>query len=624
MNRKITYLLLLLLPAICCPSCQKSGESGDPVGKEVIFTANRTRATESFSYENITIVAPGYGTNAAWQRLPYRAVDGQLIPSTADRIRWSSKNMVFAAWSSPEGVDIDEGTVDFSKDLDMLIGAQKADVQYTQGAAVPVSLDFRHLVGKLSITVIDRQRLPGEDAARQVSVVFPAIPRTGFITTQLTDLPRVTNGASGEELRVQLTGSGDEDRGTVYLPPLTEDQLKMYGTFNIRVNTTDYVGTLNDMDTDGIGAGDHIHVTFLINDDHTAVLQAITVAPWDSYPTNYYSRPSPGIWAVDDLRILSRLVNGEGEVVEKMRLEDFYAMEGEKRVIRLYTDIAFENGDGFRPMGTDSRPFSDLVFDGNGYTISGLDFSDTGSDHVELFGVVEDATILDVRLNDIYMEGRDCVGGLVGMTRGVTNLDHCLVSGGRVLGGDNVGGLVGRAASGTVIRNCGVNIGTASGASRLGGFVGDNAGDVKNCYSIASSGISSNEVDIGGFVGRNTAGGRIDNCYSSARFTNSATDFCGALAGSDLSENRVTRCRWNSSAIDNLLCFKAVGNNASLSPDGIENSGRFGAEYDNDSSRNLCDYLNGNIADDPLCSRWIALYGVELPLLRWDTAINAN
>ncbi|MBQ7397417.1 MAG: leucine-rich repeat domain-containing protein, partial [Clostridia bacterium] len=159
------------------------------------------------------------------------------------------------------------------------------------------------------------------------------------------------------------------------------------------------------------------------------------------------------------------------------------------------------------PIGNSSNRYSG-TFNGNGKTVSGLYFNDSGEDYVGLFGYVgTNGKVQNVGVIDSYFRGYGNVGGVVGRNYGtVTN---CFNSSDLMGSNLSIGGVVGR-NDGTVA-NC-YNSGSVTGGndtSWLGGVVGCNNGTVTGCYN---TGAVHGKEDVGGVVGENS--GTVQNCYN--------------------------------------------------------------------------------------------------------------
>ena len=159
------------------------------------------------------------------------------------------------------------------------------------------------------------------------------------------------------------------------------------------------------------------------------------------------------------------------------------------------------------PIGTAANGYKG-TFNGNGKTVSGLYFNDSGEDYVALFGYVgTNGKVQNVGVIDSYFRGYGNVGGVVGRNGGtVTN---CFNSSDLMGSNLSIGGVVGR-NDGTVA-NC-YNSGSVTGGndtSWLGGVAGCNHGTVTGCYN---TGAVHGQEDVGGVVGENS--GTVQNCYN--------------------------------------------------------------------------------------------------------------
>ena len=174
-------------------------------------------------------------------------------------------------------------------------------------------------------------------------------------------------------------------------------------------------------------------------------------------------------------------------------------------------DDYWNGGDGWEPIGWDSRGFSrffNTTFEGNEHTLSNL-FT-TGRGYSGLFsaiglgGIVDDLTLADVNVT-----GTDAAGALVGENRGLLS---GIQSSGQVSGELHVGGLVGlnlrlvylahSSAAVTGMRpplppGTGIVI-TFGPSAATGGLVGYNTGFV--VYSYATGPVTSDR-SAGGLVG---------------------------------------------------------------------------------------------------------------------------
>lgn len=108
-----------------------------------------------------------------------------------------------------------------------------------------------------------------------------------------------------------------------------------------------------------------------------------------------------------DLAVLSELVAG-GETFAG-------------KIIKLTSNLSFTTADGvFTPIGTEASPFKG-IFDGQNYTISGLDFGDTNTQKgIGLFGYLENATVKNLTVSHTVVKGFSYVGVIAGKAENTT------------------------------------------------------------------------------------------------------------------------------------------------------------------------------------------------------------
>lgn len=172
-------------------------------------------------------------------------------------------------------------------------------------------------------------------------------------------------------------------------------------------------------------------------------------------------------------------------------LDDGSAKGGEK--FRVWTPMGYwrSNEDNMAACG---------IFDGCGYTISGLYFQDSQQDYVGLFGYAGGLTIQNLNIDDSYFRGAFYVGGFVG--------------------GDYAW-----------IYDCTMD-GIVSGFSNVGGFAGKNSLAVESCVNMAR--IQGIDSSIGGIVGEIESRDRetvnILECRNLGE-VNSIGSYVGGIAG---------------------------------------------------------------------------------------------
>lgn len=221
--------------------------------------------------------------------------------------------------------------------------------------------------------------------------------------------------------------------------------------------------------------------------------------------------------------------------------------------IKTDDDGNVTNGSSFkawRPMGMadENGEFTGHykgIFDGNGYSISGLyvnrdeataDVNSRFKSSIGLFGY-HDGVTKNLGILDSYMRGNYCIGGICGYNDGGT-IQNCY-SAATVCGDSYIGGICGRSRSNSIIENC-YNAGYVYGATRsIGGICGDNYSTIESCYNI---GIIEGNFMVGGIVGVSSGSGNtiwIKDCYNRGNVIGDTKDIggIGGYIGSSLVEN---------------------------------------------------------------------------------------
>ena len=221
--------------------------------------------------------------------------------------------------------------------------------------------------------------------------------------------------------------------------------------------------------------------------------------------------------------------------------------------IKTDDDGNVTNGSSFkawRPMGMadENGEFTGHykgIFDGNGYSISGLyvnrdeataDVNSRFKSSIGLFGY-HDGVTKNLGILDSYMRGNYCIGGICGYNDGGT-IQNCY-SAATVCGDSYIGGICGRSRSNSIIENC-YNAGYVYGATRsIGGICGDNYSTIESCYNI---GIIEGNFMVGGIVGVSSGLGNtiwIKDCYNRGNVIGDTIDIggIGGYIGSGLVEN---------------------------------------------------------------------------------------
>jgi len=187
------------------------------------------------------------------------------------------------------------------------------------------------------------------------------------------------------------------------------------------------------------------------------------------------------------------------------------------------------------PIGTVNDPFTG-VYDGDDHTITGLIIDTPNSDYVGLFGVVDDALLIRIRLEDVDIIGDDYVGGIVGHLKGNGSGGGILFShvAGKVVGDDYVGGMAGRAegldlnSEGVAILWSSAAVEVNGGGEYVGGLVGA-AGYMSILGSSATGEVTGDDYGTGGLVGSLFNGAFIGNSYATGQVN--GDEHTGGLVG---------------------------------------------------------------------------------------------
>ena len=168
----------------------------------------------------------------------------------------------------------------------------------------------------------------------------------------------------------------------------------------------------------------------------------LTLGGADGLETNPW--PIYNVWQLQ--AIAGKTVSAEGEI------SDSDSLFGANRLgahYRLTLDIdatptrAWDNGDGFSPIGDNGNPFTGN-FDGNGKAVKGI-YIDRALDQIGIFAVAEGARIVSLGVADGRIGGNVSVaaGGIVGEARSVEIIDSWFSGRIETAGNGAIGGLAG-------------------------------------------------------------------------------------------------------------------------------------------------------------------------------------
>lgn len=342
--------------------------------------------------------------------------------------------------------------------------------------------------------------------------------------------------STGEEKIIKITSDPvsdgivsaykDSKTGLIYITPLKNG--KSYIRYVINDNVFQYYpnvpGDATEFST--------LNLKYVTNDHITAkgTIEINTSNIEHNYDENGFCKScgayqpaylnSDGVYEISNagqLYWFASLVNGDRTHA------DFESQNGAANAI-LVKDIVVNDGDisklasaqsnslrKWSPIGTSDNSYTGQ-FDGQGHTISGIYFSDSTADNVGLFGYTRGgADIYNVGIVNSYIEGKNCVGGILGRNNNSgVNVQRCF-SEATVIGNEGVGGIEGSTYGGKII-NC-YNAGSVIGSKFVGSIRGRNtnsSGAMDNCFNVGEV-IGRGTDNIGGI--RGDGNGTISNCY---------------------------------------------------------------------------------------------------------------
>lgn len=270
------------------------------------------------------------------------------------------------------------------------------------------------------------------------------------------------------------------------------------------------------------------------------------------------------------------------------------ADSGAKFYAELTDDIDL-GGNPFTPIGKDFHEFSG-VFDGKGYTISGLKVTDVAD--AGLFGTAKDATIRNVVVRG-NVTGTDNAAGILAKAKTTAcTIENCgneAVVNVIKSGGGYAGGIVGTAVTTVTITECcnsGAIVSDGNGYSRAAGIAGYLSGSgtitVTDCYN------TGNVTSSGYAAGVHAATASISKCYTTGQIQGGSNSKTGAFTTG--SYDTLTNCYYLTGSIPEGA---KVGNSEALTLSAMQSAllGKLGTE------------------------NWKSVRGVNnsLPVLKWQS-----
>ncbi|MBB6671878.1 Ig-like domain-containing protein [Cohnella nanjingensis] len=272
----------------------------------------------------------------------------------------------------------------------------------------------------------------------------------------------------------------------------------------------------------------------------------------------------------------------------------------------------------WKPFGKRGAEFTGS-FDGNGYTITGLKVNKPSDQYVGFFGRIKDATLKNIVLTNVSVNGSGYTGGLAGATENST-IENCSVSGNVSSTDKVVGGLVGY-NGGKIVGS--FSTGTVTGNHHVGGLVGELHTDpdigpasIESSYSLSdvSSSLNTDGNYIGGLVGSSLQG-TVKTSYAAGRVTGNL-DTSGGLFGTGGSKlgyrDTFVNNVWNKESTGQA---KGIGSPYEGGPDPAGNKGLTSAEMRQTAGYPGWDFKNEWIlsedADHPILRKQLATMKVQ-------------
>ena len=222
---------------------------------------------------------------------------------------------------------------------------------------------------------------------------------------------------------------------------------------------------------------------------------------------------------------------------------------GERTACAILTQNIDLKGETWMPFAPKTGYVTDAfagTFDGNRHTIKGLNIDATTANQ-GLFGLINGATIKNLKVEGTVQSSNNFVGGIVGKIIS-GNVEQCSFTGTvtTTKAGAYVGGITGYSGNGStqkgMISEC-VNNATVSGGV-AGGIAGyAKYSTIESCYNTGNINATGN---TGGIVGQSMNTTTVKACYNIAEIQGKTF---GAIVG--FNGAKITNCYWTTSDLVN-------------------------------------------------------------------------
>lgn len=196
----------------------------------------------------------------------------------------------------------------------------------------------------------------------------------------------------------------------------------------------------------------------------------------------------------------------------------------------------YNNGKGLTPIGNLISKFKGN-YDGNNKAIYNIFINHPDTNYIGLFGYTLNAHIMNIRLHNAYVKGRNFVGGLVGYNSS-SYITNAFVTG-EIQGEISIGGLAGSNSFNSIITESYAICDVSCQISGSGGLVGINFDSSSISNSFAISSINGNS-QVGGLVGLNNQYSRISNCFANSSVKGNV--YVGGFVGNNQNYSEISDC----------------------------------------------------------------------------------
>ncbi len=222
-----------------------------------------------------------------------------------------------------------------------------------------------------------------------------------------------------------------------------------------------------------------------------------------------------------------------------LEIDDYLVSDGEAYLVESVEDLrkllSFGQFEDLKFLLTDDLdlignpgfyiPYFRGEFDGNGHEILNFSVDMNNYFYLGLFGYVDNGTIRNLGLRDLYLRGRHYIGGLAGYMLFESEVDNCYTSGG-IEASDYVGGLAGLLTASVITgSSSSVNINGSNDSGGLIGAILENT-EVRKCFS---TGNVEGYFSAGGLIGSKWGGSLVENSFARGNVT--GQDKVGGLVG---------------------------------------------------------------------------------------------